>query len=419
MWNEMKISLHRSRLKKSLAALTIVASVFGVSGSALAAVVSFDQTTESKAVGNDLVIADWNKIIQSLDGISFDDSGDNDNWGFGTAAVGTHTIATGGGVSVGGALDITGLTTLNGGLTIETGDTLTYGGQAMTLFSTGVANNDALVTQGYVDDGIAALDPAIFGVTGGVTSNENGTYASDSFVFGSPSMDNDADPDHHSRMFFDKGNAAFRMGYVDGTQWDTRGYNSVGMGYNNIASGTTSFAAGYATQATGYSGFAFGFETIASGNYSSAIGLNVTSHDTAEAVFGRYNVIGTGNQTTWDPADSLFVIGNGTADGARSNALTILKNGTTTINAPADGALLTQQPTGGTALAIATTQYVDDAAATTEQVATGAVTCAAAGDVGNIGYVAATGGQPGYFEGCIETASAGVYAVVRLSIFEQ
>ncbi|NJP03752.1 hypothetical protein HC823_00500 [Candidatus Gracilibacteria bacterium] len=145
----MKIS-HRFRPEKILRTLAISALLS--TSSAWAAVVSFDQATESKVVGSDLKTSEWNKIIQALDGISFDDADANDNWGFGTAAVGTHTLATGAGISVGDVLDVTGLATFNGGVTIENGDTLTYAGQALTGLSTGTANNNSLVTQGYVDD---------------------------------------------------------------------------------------------------------------------------------------------------------------------------------------------------------------------------------------------------------------------------
>ncbi len=171
--------------RKALGAVAFTAMAFGITGTSLAAVVSFDQTTESKAVGNDMTTSDWNKIIQLADGISFDDAAANDNWGFGTAAVGTHTIATGAGVSVGGVLDVTGLTTLNGGLTIESGDTFTYVGQAMTLLATGTADNDSLVTKGYVDDSITGV------VTDGTSAGDlllwnatNGIYDSAALATG-------------------------------------------------------------------------------------------------------------------------------------------------------------------------------------------------------------------------------------------
>ena len=46
---------------------------------------------------------------------------------------------------------------------------------------------------------------------------------------------------------------------------------------------------------------------------------------------------------------------------AGANAIGLTSTSTITLDASADDALLANQPTGGTALAIATTKYVDDA----------------------------------------------------------
>src|SRR5882757_8283616 len=62
------------------------------------------------------------------------------------------------------------------------------------------------------------------------------------------------------RMMWYPGKAAFRMGYVNGDQWDQ----------TNI--GNYSFAAGYITNASGNSSLALGFGTNASGIGSTAMG---------------------------------------------------------------------------------------------------------------------------------------------------
>lgn len=95
------------------------------------------------------------------------------------------------------------------------------------------------------------------------------------------------------------------------------GYTSIAMGEGASASGETSTAMGRYTFATGYASTALGDSTMASAQSSLAI--------------GRSN-IGGGNPTQWDEQDPLFEIGNG--DGWRqnpSNALTVLKNGRTTL----------------------------------------------------------------------------------------
>ncbi len=188
--------------------------------------------------------------------------------------------------------------------------------------------------------------PATFVTTSGVTSNENGTYASDDFVFGSPQLDKDGDTDHDSRMFFDKDKGAFRAGYVTGTHWDVAnigdystamgafntasGMMSTAMGGNNIASGPGSTVMGSNTIASGGNSTAMGNGSYASGDYSTAMGYSTTAESGYEMAVGKYDTEYTPISTTgWDAADRLFVIGNGQTFGARSDAMVILKNGNT------------------------------------------------------------------------------------------
>ncbi|MCP4047304.1 MAG: hypothetical protein GY732_15110, partial [Gammaproteobacteria bacterium] len=216
---------------------------------------------------------------------------------------------------------------------------------------------------------------SIFANTSGVTSNENGNYALDDFVFGSPQFDYDGYYDHDSRMFFDKSKGAFRVGRANGTNWDTDslGINSVAFGYNTKATGDYSTAMGRLTKATGYSSTAMGqytdatgsnstamgystfatgnhttamgYTTHATGNYSTAMGMYTTAtgySSTAmgyrteaksgyETALGHFNTDYTPNDSTsgWDAADRLFVIGNGINIGATSDAMVVLKNGNT------------------------------------------------------------------------------------------
>ena len=62
-------------------------------------------------------------------------------------------------------------------------------------------------------------------------------------------------------------------------------------------------------------------------------GANTSAPSGFETAIGRYNTNYTPASTiTWNSADRLFVIGNGTGSGAESNALIIYKNGTMNIN---------------------------------------------------------------------------------------
>jgi hypothetical protein len=149
-----------------------------------------------------------------------------------------------------------------------------------------------------------------------------------------------------TRMMWYPEKAAFRAGDVTGTQWDADyvGFSSVGLGHNATASGDYSTALGYSTTASGWVSTTLGYPTTASGDYSAALGLGTTASGasavalgystTAQAarslVIGRYNVI-AGNASAWDPADPLFVAGNGSSSSTPSNALTLYKDGNMTI----------------------------------------------------------------------------------------
>ena len=121
------------------------------------------------------------------------------------------------------------------------------------------------------------------------------------------------------------------------------------MGYNTSASGEASFAVGHSSEAKGFFSVAMGGSTAhsdgttAMGMYTNAVGLYSTSmgsyttaRDYSSLVIGRYNLTGTegnsGSPTGFFTANNAFVIGNGTADNARSDAFIVKFSGDTTIN---------------------------------------------------------------------------------------
>lgn len=208
-----------------------------------------------------------------------------------------------------------------------------------------------------------------------------------------------------SRMMWYPQKSAFRVGSVNGSQWDKDniGLNSYASGYNTIASGPLSTSMGNHTNAVGLASTSLGYFTNASGrastsmgNFTNAVGSSSTSmgdhtiaseyastsmgnltnasgpfstsmgdHTNAFGLastsmgyytnaggtastsmgehsnaFGRAStsmgeqtkarsnyslVIGRYNDTS--NTNRLFEIGNGTANNARSNAMTVLVNG--------------------------------------------------------------------------------------------
>ncbi len=159
-----------------------------------------------------------------------------------------------------------------------------------------------------------------------------------------------------SRMMWYADKAAFRVGNVVGNEWnkDNIGIYSFAAGRSTIASGNAahstgtsttasgdySFTSGNGTNATGLASTAMGVNNNATGTVSTAMGADNIASGFYTTVMGRFNkaksifslVSGTYNDTTG--TNKLFEIGNGTADNARNNAVTILSNGSALFTAP-------------------------------------------------------------------------------------
>jgi hypothetical protein len=132
------------------------------------------------------------------------------------------------------------------------------------------------------------------------------------------------------------------------------GNASVSMGSNTKASGDYSTSLGYGTRANGYISTSLGYGTIANGNYSTSMGLYTQANGNISTSSGTYTsangiasttmgsytiarsnnslVVGTYNDTS--NTNTLFEVGNGAADYARSNALTVLADGNIGIGIP-------------------------------------------------------------------------------------
>ena len=120
------------------------------------------------------------------------------------------------------------------------------------------------------------------------------------------------------------------MGY----QSTASGGYSKAIGYESTASGTRSFAGGLQTVASGGGSFAFHSGTIASGTNSTALGRVTVASDYASVVIGQYNSSGSSatSADSFSTSAPAFVIGNGTASNAKSDAFKVMFNGDTTVS---------------------------------------------------------------------------------------
>lgn len=119
------------------------------------------------------------------------------------------------------------------------------------------------------------------------------------------------------------------MSYALGVNVAASGYLSHAEGYHSLASGIDSHAEGMDTVASEFGSHAEGRDSVASGNTSHAQNKGTIAASSSQTALGTYNVE--------DANDTYAVIvGNGTSDTARSNALTVDWSG----NVVANGATL-------------------------------------------------------------------------------
>ena len=120
------------------------------------------------------------------------------------------------------------------------------------------------------------------------------------------------------------------MGYKS----KANGNNSIAMGSFSEANGLTSLAMGNQVFANGDYSTAIGQFSEANGSHSTALGKSSKANDYSSLVIGYYNLSGntvTGSATAANPANTAFVIGNGTFSN-RSDAFKVMANGDTTVS---------------------------------------------------------------------------------------
>ncbi len=133
------------------------------------------------------------------------------------------------------------------------------------------------------------------------------------------------------------GTTAYNRATAMGEFTTASGDYSTAMGWWTAASGRWSTAMGSWTTASGEFSFAMGDYTTASGSRSTAMGNATTASDYASLTIGRYNSVNStvtsgGNATSFDTDNAAFVIGNGTASNAVSDAFVVRFNGNATLS---------------------------------------------------------------------------------------
>lgn len=120
--------------------------------------------------------------------------------------------------------------------------------------------------------------------------------------------------------------AVGNFSHAEGAYTTATGSLSHAEGYGTTATGKFSHAEGDSTKASGESSHAEGYSTSALGNYSHAGGY-LTIANNYQTVIGRYNTSSAGATGESDTSGDIFIIGKGTSDDNRSNALRVTTSG--------------------------------------------------------------------------------------------
>ena len=115
--------------------------------------------------------------------------------------------------------------------------------------------------------------------------------------------------------------------HVEGNDTIASGYCSHAEGSHNTASGAYSHAEGYYTTASMEHAHAEGRSTTASGHSSHAEGSYTIANHRSQHVEGMYNIEDPSTADVDSRGTYVHIVGNGTADDARSNALTLTWDG--------------------------------------------------------------------------------------------
>ncbi|MDB5225942.1 MAG: putative rane spanning protein [Bacteroidota bacterium] len=152
---------------------------------------------------------------------------------------------------------------------------------------------------------------------------------------------------------------------------DTSTASATGVyGYGNNVSGFTGFASGDRNKVRGQNAFSSGFSNNVNGDGGFASGQNNISASYCEIAMGAngtsYTAIGT---TSFNSADRLLNIGNGSSSASRSDAFTIFKNGNVGFSASSPSTIIAIGGDAARTIGMERTTLIADAPALTLQAA--------------------------------------------------
>jgi hypothetical protein len=117
--------------------------------------------------------------------------------------------------------------------------------------------------------------------------------------------------------------ASSNSSHAEGSGTAASGAYSHAEGEQTTALGQSSHAEGVNTTTSGMYSHAEGFGTVADGNISHAEGSHTITKGRSQHVFGEYNIADTNTSYAGARGTYVEIVGNGTAENARSNVRTL------------------------------------------------------------------------------------------------
>lgn len=283
-----------------------------------------------KIIDNIVIFAMYNgtawdvwELTAELDKLITKDPDGNVTWGTGTTTSGTNATSWGRDTTSTGD-DATAFgngSTASGAKSTAFGETSEASGANATSFGKSSEASGESATA-FGEGCIASGD---YSTAFGYNTTASGDYST---AFGNTTSATELSATSFGQQTMADGANSTAFGYACGAS----GIASTAFGWSNTASGKASVSINHGNLASAESSFAYGYINVAMGDYSFVGGQHNTANDYNESVFGRYATISTGSTDSWVATDVLFKVGNGAGDGARADALKMLKNGNTTVN---------------------------------------------------------------------------------------
>ena len=213
---------------------------------------------------------------------------------------------------------------------------------------TAPTNSMDVATKGYVDSNTSSATNWLNGSADGSVRTKNSAAEDSTYTIG----DSATAEGNNSK-------AIGGISHAEGSGTTAQGVGSHTEGLETRTTMKYAHAEGSRTTASGTASHAEGSYSTASGYYSHAEGVSTVANHKAQHVFGECNIADSSAEAASARGTYVEIVGNGTADNARSNARTLDWNGNEVL---AGKLTVGAAPTNN--MDVATKQYVDSKADT-------------------------------------------------------